>query len=139
MEYRQALGLKGEPGKELKMQNVTFAHTPSSAADTTSTTEALLTPREKNECGKNPKDDADSLRDVPVELKLEFLRALRQRDFQQAKRLCNMILIYEPHHPEASEFLPLIQRKLLEEQQADQDSDDSDSDDDADDPGCDEE
>lgn len=82
------------------MHNVTFAHSPSSAAggyeahseylhqesgaaiiikitmmlsieDVTPTTEVLLTPGEKNECGKPPEDDADSLRDVPVELKLE--------------------------------------------------------------------
>lgn len=82
------------------MHNVTFAHSPSSAAggyeahseylhqesgaaiiikitmmlsieDVTPTTEALLTPGEKNEFGKPPEDDADSLRDVPVELKLE--------------------------------------------------------------------
>ncbi|XP_077414319.1 glutamate-rich protein 2 isoform X2 [Vanacampus margaritifer] len=125
-----------EPAKELKMQSVTFAHTPGSAADTTPPTEAPLTPAEKNQCGKN---DADTLRDVPVKLMIEFLTALMDKDFQRAKRLCHMILIYEPHHPEASEFLPLIQRKLREEQQADQDSDESKSDDEDEDSGCDEE
>ncbi|XP_077390490.1 glutamate-rich protein 2 [Festucalex cinctus] len=121
------------------MQNVTFAHTPGSAAeDTTQPTEAPLTPAEKTECGIKP-DDAERLRDVPVELMIEFLRALMDEDFEQAKRLCQMILIYEPNHPEASEFLPLIQRKLREEQQADEDSDESESDDEDDDSGCDEE
>uniref|UniRef100_A0A3Q2XDX2 Glutamate-rich protein 2 n=1 Tax=Hippocampus comes TaxID=109280 RepID=A0A3Q2XDX2_HIPCM len=97
----------------------------------------------RNEMKKHPRRMIRR-RDRGENLCFQFLRALRQRDFQQAKRLCNMILIYEPHHPEASEFLPLIQRKLLEGKDQTQnlqveDSDDSDSDDDADDPGCDEE
>lgn len=69
----------------------------------------------------------------------QFLRAVRDRDIQLASRLCQMsmypasitclsvdksansasslllpVLLYEPDNPEASEFLPLIQKKLLE-------------------------
>ncbi|XP_061747424.1 glutamate-rich protein 2 [Nerophis ophidion] len=67
---------------------------------------------------------------VPLGLKIEFLRALKAKDLQRARSLCQMILLYEPHHPEASEFLPLIQKKLLQEQEeADQGSGDSDQDD----------
>uniref|UniRef100_A0A8C2WFH4 Glutamate-rich protein 2 n=1 Tax=Cyclopterus lumpus TaxID=8103 RepID=A0A8C2WFH4_CYCLU len=51
---------------------------------------------------------------APVELIMEFLGAAVDRDYQLASILCQMILIYEPDNPEASEFLPLIQRKLLE-------------------------
>uniref|UniRef100_A0A3P9BVH0 Uncharacterized protein n=1 Tax=Maylandia zebra TaxID=106582 RepID=A0A3P9BVH0_9CICH len=46
---------------------------------------------------------------------LKFLRALKDKYFQLAVKLCHMILIYEPDNPEASEFLPLIQKKLLED------------------------
>ncbi|XP_049603096.1 glutamate-rich protein 2 isoform X1 [Syngnathus scovelli] len=121
------------------MQNVSFAHIPGSAAeDESPPTEA---PEEKYECGKNCEDDADDLRDVPVELLMEFLRALTDKDYQQAKRLCKIILIYDPLHPEASEFLPLIQAKLSEEEenQDSDDSDDSDSDGQDDDSEYDEE
>ncbi|XP_034744890.1 glutamate-rich protein 2 isoform X2 [Etheostoma cragini] len=62
----------------------------------------------------------DGERTAPVELMMEFLRAVMDRDFQLASKLCQMILIYEPDNSEASEFLPLIQKKLLEEQEAEQ-------------------
>ncbi|XP_026169630.1 glutamate-rich protein 2 isoform X3 [Mastacembelus armatus] len=77
---------------------------------------------------------------APVELIIEFLRAVMDRDFQLASKLCQMILVYEPDNPEANEFLSLIQKKLLEEQEGsneedeaeedDGDEDDDDSDDD---------
>uniref|UniRef100_A0AAX7T858 Uncharacterized protein n=1 Tax=Astatotilapia calliptera TaxID=8154 RepID=A0AAX7T858_ASTCA len=51
---------------------------------------------------------------APVELLMKFLGALKDKYFQLAVKLCHMILIYEPDNPEASEFLPLIQKKLLE-------------------------
>ncbi|XP_029309621.1 glutamate-rich protein 2 [Cottoperca gobio] len=79
---------------------------------------------------------------APVELIMEFLRAVMDRDFQLASKLCQMILIYEPDNPEASEFLPLIQKKLLEEQEAEQsteEEEEEDEDDDSDESGSDEE
>nr|XP_061795056.1 glutamate-rich protein 2-like [Nerophis lumbriciformis] len=100
--------------------------------ETTTPTEMLPARLEKNECVQNSKDDADKDLAVPVQLKIKFLSALRAKDLQQAKRLCRMILVFDPHHPEASEFLPLIQRKLLEEKRANQDSDDNECDDDND-------
>uniref|UniRef100_A0A3Q1FKB3 Glutamate-rich 2 n=1 Tax=Acanthochromis polyacanthus TaxID=80966 RepID=A0A3Q1FKB3_9TELE len=51
---------------------------------------------------------------APVELKMEFLRAVKEKDFQLASKLCQTILVYEPDNPVASEFLLLIQKKLLE-------------------------
>uniref|UniRef100_A0A665U1U2 Glutamate-rich 2 n=1 Tax=Echeneis naucrates TaxID=173247 RepID=A0A665U1U2_ECHNA len=63
----------------------------------------------------NEEEDAeDEDLNAPVELKIEFLTALMNRDFQLACKLCQMILIHEPDNPEASEFVPLLQRKLLE-------------------------
>ncbi|XP_068427297.1 glutamate-rich protein 2 isoform X2 [Clinocottus analis] len=69
---------------------------------------------------------------APVELIMEFLRAAGDRDYQLASKLCQMILIYEPDNPEASEFLPLIQRKLLEEQESEQSTEENEEDDDED-------
>uniref|UniRef100_A0A672HU29 Glutamate-rich 2 n=1 Tax=Salarias fasciatus TaxID=181472 RepID=A0A672HU29_SALFA len=70
---------------------------------------------------------------APVQLKTEFLRALKDKDLQLASKLCQIILIYEPEHPEASEFLPLIRDRLLEEHRCEDDEDsDEDGDDDSD-------
>ncbi|KAM9719832.1 glutamate-rich protein 2 [Menidia menidia] len=60
-------------------------------------------------------EDKDGDLKAPVELMMKFLKALVDKEFELASRLCQMILIYEPHNPEASQFLPLIRRKLLEE------------------------
>ncbi|XP_071774735.1 glutamate-rich protein 2 [Centroberyx gerrardi] len=69
---------------------------------------------------------------APLELMAEFLRAVMDRDFQLASKLCQMILIYEPENPEARQFLPLIQEKLLEEQEEEQSNEDDENDDDDD-------
>ncbi|XP_050967448.1 glutamate-rich protein 2 [Labeo rohita] len=64
---------------------------------------------------------------VPLELFAEFLQAVMTKNYQLAKKLCQMILIYEPQNSEAKSFLPLIEEKLLIE--ADEESDDDDDDD----------
>lgn len=65
---------------------------------------------------------------VPLELFAEFLQAVMTKNYQLAKKLCQMILIYEPQNSEAKSFLPLIEEKLLIE--AEEESDDDDDDDD---------
>ncbi|XP_038193855.1 glutamate-rich protein 2 isoform X1 [Arvicola amphibius] len=52
---------------------------------------------------------------APLELMAEFLRAEMGRDYQLAKKLCQMILIYEPENPVAKEFFSLIEEILLKE------------------------
>ncbi|KAM4859505.1 glutamate-rich protein 2 isoform 1-T3 [Thomomys bottae] len=52
---------------------------------------------------------------APLELMAEFLRAEMSRDYHLAKKLCEMILIYEPENPEAKEFFTLIEEMLLRE------------------------
>uniref|UniRef100_A0A3Q3EGV2 Glutamate rich 2 n=1 Tax=Labrus bergylta TaxID=56723 RepID=A0A3Q3EGV2_9LABR len=93
-----------------------------------------------HQANEGEEGDEDEDIKVPVELKMEFLRAVIKRDLKLACKLCQMILIYEPENPEASNFLPLIKKKLLEEQEAKQSSEeDDDDDDDSDDSGSDEE
>ncbi|XP_058520201.1 glutamate-rich protein 2 isoform X2 [Ochotona princeps] len=62
-------------------------------------------------------DDSNPKRNIraPLELMAEFLRAEMSRDYHLAKKLCQMILIYEPENPEAKEFLSLIEEMLLKE------------------------
>ncbi|XP_033961181.1 glutamate-rich protein 2 [Pseudochaenichthys georgianus] len=65
---------------------------------------------------------------APLELIMKFLRAVMVRDLKLASKLCRMILIYEPDNPEASEFLPLIQKKLSQEQETGQGTEKEDAD-----------
>uniref|UniRef100_A0A9J8CLY5 Glutamate-rich 2 n=1 Tax=Cyprinus carpio carpio TaxID=630221 RepID=A0A9J8CLY5_CYPCA len=65
---------------------------------------------------------------VPLELFAEFLQAVMTRNYKLAKKLCQMILIYEPQNSEAKSFLPLIEEKLLIEADEESDDDDDESD-----------
>uniref|UniRef100_A0A673H8Y5 Glutamate-rich 2 n=2 Tax=Sinocyclocheilus rhinocerous TaxID=307959 RepID=A0A673H8Y5_9TELE len=74
---------------------------------------------------QSEEDDNESAEGhVPLELFAEFLQAVMTKNYQLAKKLCQMILIYEPQNSEAKSFLPLIEEKLLIE--ADEESDDDD-------------
>ncbi|XP_037857866.1 glutamate-rich protein 2 isoform X3 [Chlorocebus sabaeus] len=81
---------------------------------------------EDNDEDSNPKKNTQA----PLELMAEFLRAEMAREYQLAKKLCQMILIYEPENPEAKEFFTLIEEMLLMEktQNREQDGEDSDED-----------
>ncbi|CAL1534805.1 unnamed protein product [Lymnaea stagnalis] len=79
-------------------------------------------------------DPVEVDRRAPNELLMEFVDCLMRKDYKNAEKLCQMILLYEPKNPEALKFQPLIQRKLkLDERAAlddqEEDEDDSDSDD----------
>ncbi|XP_039505026.1 glutamate-rich protein 2 isoform X1 [Pimephales promelas] len=63
---------------------------------------------------------------VPLELFAEFLQAVMTKNYPLAKKLCQMILIYEPQNSEAKRFLPLIEEKLLTEAEEESDDDDDD-------------
>ncbi|XP_013131871.1 glutamate-rich protein 2 isoform X2 [Oreochromis niloticus] len=102
----------------------TDAHTPA---------EPLLMYKAKEDKAQTEEENAkcEDLK-APVGLLMKFLRALKDKYFKLAVKLCHMILIYEPDNPEASEFLPLIQKKLLEEQDAER-SNEEESDEEEDD------
>ncbi|XP_012506136.1 PREDICTED: glutamate-rich protein 2 [Propithecus coquereli] len=82
---------------------------------------------EDNDEDSNPKKDTCA----PLELMTEFLRAEMGRDYHLAKKLCQMILIYEPENPEAKEFLALIEEMLLMEKGQNLKKDDEDSEEDS--------
>ncbi|XP_051022651.1 glutamate-rich protein 2 isoform X4 [Acomys russatus] len=65
---------------------------------------------------------------APLELMAEFLRAEMGRDYQLAKKLCQMILIYEPENPVAKEFFSLIEEILLKEKAQKHEEEEEDSD-----------
>ncbi|KAG8510483.1 Glutamate-rich protein 2, partial [Galemys pyrenaicus] len=64
---------------------------------------------EDNDDDSSPNKDTHA----PLELMAEFLRAEMGQDYHLAKKLCQMILIYEPENPEAKEFFSLIEELLL--------------------------
>ncbi|XP_070587835.1 glutamate-rich protein 2 isoform X2 [Erythrolamprus reginae] len=85
-----------------------------------------------DESNTDPTDNATQNRIAPLQLMGEFLKAIMERKYHIAKKLCQMILIYEPSNPEANQFLPLIEKKLLLESQypdkEDEETDDESSD-----------
>lgn len=60
-----------------------------------------------------------------------------QKQWEDAHKLCKFILMYEPNNKTAKEFLPLIEHKLAESDN-ENDEDDDDEDDDEDDSSSDE-
>ncbi|XP_037642691.1 glutamate-rich protein 2 isoform X2 [Sebastes umbrosus] len=127
------------PDEQLKKKDLRKAP-PSDSALTGGATRSLppaepLPTHEPN--GEEEQTEEEDVEDedvkAPVELIMEFLRAVMDRDFQPASKLCQMILIYEPDNPEASEFLPLIQKKLLEEQEAEQSTEEEEEEEEEDD------
>uniref|UniRef100_A0A5F8H120 Glutamate rich 2 n=1 Tax=Monodelphis domestica TaxID=13616 RepID=A0A5F8H120_MONDO len=68
---------------------------------------------------------------APLELMTEFLRAVMGRNYTVAKKLCEMILVYEPENPEAKQFSSLIEEKLLMEKTHSHEEESEDSSDDS--------
>ncbi|XP_068936781.1 glutamate-rich protein 2 isoform X2 [Petaurus breviceps papuanus] len=68
---------------------------------------------------KQCKDKYVGKKVAPLELMTEFLTAVMSRNYNVAKKLCQLILIYEPENPEAKQFSSLIEEKLrMEKSQA---------------------
>ncbi|XP_012581683.1 PREDICTED: glutamate-rich protein 2 [Condylura cristata] len=80
---------------------------------------------EENDEYSSPNKDTHA----PLELMAEFLRAEMGQDYHLAKKLCQMILIYEPENPEAKEFFSLIEELLLMEKAQDLEEDEDSEDD----------
>lgn len=70
-------------------------------------------------------DEYEENKKAPIELMAEFLKAVMERDYNLASKLCQMILLYEPDNCEAQHFVPLIKEKLLMEEN-DQNSENED-------------
>ncbi|XP_059784062.1 glutamate-rich protein 2 isoform X3 [Balaenoptera ricei] len=96
----------------------------------------VITEQEKNnECSPEDTDDklSESTHDDAEEFLnvFQFLRAEMGQDYRLAKKLCQMILIYEPENPEAKEFFSLIEEMLLMEKAQNLEEDDEESEEDS--------
>ncbi|XP_064617926.1 uncharacterized protein LOC135482034 [Liolophura sinensis] len=95
--------------------------------------------KEEEDSDDDDDEDGDEREDrnkAPSQLLMEFLGCLMEKDYKNAEKLCKMILLYEPEHPEALKFQPLIQEKLQQEEdnnsegESDEDDDEDEHDDD---------
>ncbi|XP_030435944.1 glutamate-rich protein 2 isoform X5 [Gopherus evgoodei] len=75
--------------------------------------EQLSETTDDDESSSENSENEDRKRNAPIELLGEFLKAIMDQDYNLSKKLCQMILIYEPENTEAKQFLPLLEEKLL--------------------------
>nr|XP_032626957.1 glutamate-rich protein 2 isoform X2 [Chelonoidis abingdonii] len=77
------------------------------------TDEQLSETTDDDENSSENSENEDRKTNAPIELLGEFLKAIMDQDYNLSKKLCQMILIYEPENTEAKQFLPLLEEKLL--------------------------
>ncbi|XP_039349659.1 glutamate-rich protein 2 isoform X1 [Mauremys reevesii] len=75
--------------------------------------EQLSETTDDDESSSENSENEDRKTNAPIELLGEFLKAIMDQDYSLSKKLCQMILIYEPENTEAKQFLPLLEEKLL--------------------------
>lgn len=77
---------------------------------------------EKEASSSSDEEDSDEEeeRKAPNQLLMEFLECIYAKDFPNAAKLCKMILIYEPNHPVALQFQPVIEEKIQLDIEAEQ-------------------
>ncbi|XP_060112978.1 glutamate-rich protein 2 [Heteronotia binoei] len=97
---------------EKTLHNEARTETQESNVDKQNADEKPSDSSDDDECSCEQGNGEAEKRTAPLELMGEFLKAIMERDYNLAKKLCQMILIYEPQNPEAMQFLPLIERKL---------------------------
>ncbi|PAA57299.1 hypothetical protein BOX15_Mlig010206g2, partial [Macrostomum lignano] len=87
--------------------------------------------------GASAAGPATPRREAPNELLMEFVECVMTKDFNNAAKLCEMILLYEPNNLEALQFRAVISDRLLLDQLSsgneDDDDDDTEDGDDSDD------
>ncbi|XP_066544057.1 glutamate-rich protein 2 isoform X2 [Amia ocellicauda] len=91
---------------------------------------------EDEDDSEDEEDSEGDERKAPIELLGEFLQSVMDKNYTLANKLCQMILIYEPDNPEAKQFIPVIEEKLLidqveeeseEEEEEEEEEEDSDA------------
>ncbi|GFO20388.1 glutamate-rich protein 2 [Plakobranchus ocellatus] len=88
---------------------------------------------EEEEDDDDDDDDEDDSseeeeRKAPNELLIEFVECLMKKDYENAQKLCKMILLYEPTNPEALKFQPVIEEKLRLDAEAEEEADSNEDD-----------
>ncbi|CAH2305736.1 Hypothetical predicted protein [Pelobates cultripes] len=85
--------------------------------------------KKEQEESSDEDESGDETGGAPTQLCAEFLKAVMDKDYKLAQKLCQMLLLYEPENPEAKEFSPLIEEMLqIEAQQSDTEDEEDDDD-----------
>lgn len=92
--------------------------------------------KEESSSSDEDSDEEEEEKKAPNQLLMEFLECIYAKDYENAAKLCKMILIYEPDHPVALQFQPVIAEKIQLDLEAEEEgSGESGSDDEDDDSG----
>ncbi|XP_025037957.2 glutamate-rich protein 2 isoform X3 [Pelodiscus sinensis] len=104
---------KNSRNVEKTANNELSAEFQTNSIDDQNNDEQLSETTDDDESSSELDENEDRKRKAPIELLGEFLKAIMDQDYSLAKKLCQMILIYEPENTEAKQFLPVIEEKLL--------------------------
>ncbi|XP_062621969.1 glutamate-rich protein 2-like [Saccostrea cucullata] len=90
----------------------------------------------KEDSSSDSDSEEEEERKAPSQLLMEFLECLMKKEYVVAAKLCKMILIYEPTHPTALQFQPVLEEKILLDQEKENESgSDESGDEESDDSG----
>nr|XP_022287067.1 transcription initiation factor TFIID subunit 11-like [Crassostrea virginica] len=84
---------------------------------------------DEEEESSSDSDEEEEERKAPSQLLMEFLECVMKKEYTVAAKLCKMILIYEPNHPTALQFQPVLEEKILLDQEKENESGSGESDD----------
>ncbi|XP_071155570.1 protein starmaker-like isoform X2 [Mytilus edulis] len=93
---------------------------------TSSTTDKKKEVKKEESSSEESSDEEEEERKAPNQLLMEFLECIYAKDFPTAAKLCKMILIFEPDHPVALQFQPVIEEKIQQDIEAEQEGEGSD-------------
>ena len=63
---------------------------------------------------KSQKSEEDDEEIVPLTLLTEFLQCVMSKDWRNALKLCNYILMYDKEHEMANNYSPMLRRAVME-------------------------
>jgi len=74
------------------------------------TEEIVMSSENESESSESEKDSEP--RKAPNELLIEFLECVMKKDYENARKLCTMVLLYEPDNSDALNFQSAIEQRL---------------------------
>ncbi|XP_072020758.1 uncharacterized protein [Amphiura filiformis] len=89
-------------------------------------TEAQPKAGDESSSDEDDTEDEDEEPKAPIELLGEFVEAVMDEEWEDADKLCKMVLMYEPDNAEAKQFQPLIEEMLRREREEELYGSDSD-------------
>lgn len=76
-------------------------------------TRSPIKPKSPQKLG-NTEENSDDEGNVPLQLLTEFLQCVMSKDWRNALKLCNYILMYDKDHEMANQYSPMLRRAVME-------------------------